>query len=138
MRRYIDAEKLKAEIERRKELLENGTGHPEVMKRVEGVLKGYNSILDFIALQQEQLSLPDNLDEAAEEQTQSFGYQKEDYEYKELIETFKAGAEWMAEQGVTVDGYITDEIAYSGVAVILDNEGEFKPKEEVIVQIRKK
>lgn len=55
MSKYIDAEKLKAEIERRKELLENGTAHPEVMKRVEGALKVYNSILDFItSLQQEQ------------------------------------------------------------------------------------
>ena len=53
--KYIDADRLKAEIERRKELLENGTAHPEVMKWVEGVLKGYNSILDFIdSLQQEQ------------------------------------------------------------------------------------
>ena len=53
-------------------------------------------------------------------------------------DAFKSGAEWMAKQGITVNGYITDEIAYNGVAVILDNEGEFKPKEEVIVQIRKK
>ena len=51
----IDADKLIAEIEKRKELLENGTGHPEVMKRVEGVIKAYNSILSFItSLQQEQ------------------------------------------------------------------------------------
>ena len=50
------------------------------------------AILDNIEL------LPSNLDEAAEEQARSFGYQKEDYEYKELIETFKAGAKWVAER----------------------------------------
>ncbi len=54
MGKYIDSEKLIANIKRRIELLENGTGNPEVMKRVEGVLKGYNSILSFIdSLQQE-------------------------------------------------------------------------------------
>ena len=54
MTKYIDADKLIVEIKRRIELLENGTGHPEVMKRVEGVLKGYNSLLSFIdSLQQE-------------------------------------------------------------------------------------
>ena len=52
---YIDAEKLKAEIERRKELLEKGSGHPEVMKRVAGVISAYDSILSFIdSLQQER------------------------------------------------------------------------------------
>ncbi|WP_303840703.1 hypothetical protein [Selenomonas ruminantium] len=53
--KYIDSEKLKAEIKRRIELLENGTGNHEVMKRVEGVISAYNSILRFIdSLQQEQ------------------------------------------------------------------------------------
>lgn len=51
---------------------------------------------------------------------------------------FHAGVEWLAEQGVTVNGYIIDEIAYNGIAVILDNKERFKPGEEVIVQIRKK
>ena len=47
MGHYVDAEKLIAEIERRKEILENGTAHTEVMKRVEGA-----------SLQQEQPDLP--------------------------------------------------------------------------------
>ena len=41
MKKYIEVEKLKAEIKRRKELLENWTGHPEVMKRVEWVIFSY-------------------------------------------------------------------------------------------------
>lgn len=58
MKKYIDANILRKEIERRKKLLENGTGHPEVMKRVEGVIKAYNSILTLIdSLQQEQPKL---------------------------------------------------------------------------------
>ena len=55
MSKFIDAEKLKAEMERRINLISHGDAHPEVIKRAEGVLKGYNSILDFIdSLQQDQ------------------------------------------------------------------------------------
>lgn len=54
MNKYIDADILRKEIERRKELLENGTAHPEVMKRVEGVISAYNSILSFITSHQQE------------------------------------------------------------------------------------
>lgn len=37
-----------AEIEGRLSLLEGSTGHPEVVKRVEGVIKAYKSILSFL------------------------------------------------------------------------------------------
>lgn len=39
---------IKREIERRTNLLKNGEADLEVMKRVEGVLLAYNSILEFI------------------------------------------------------------------------------------------
>lgn len=45
MAQYIDKDAVVAEIERRLSLLENGTGDSEVMKRVDGVIKGYKSIL---------------------------------------------------------------------------------------------
>ena len=48
MAKYIDKSALVAEIEKRLSLLEGGTGDPEVMKRVEGVIKGYKSILSFL------------------------------------------------------------------------------------------
>ena len=48
MKKYIDKSALVAEIEKRLSLLENGTGDSEVMKRVEGVIKGYKSILSFL------------------------------------------------------------------------------------------
>ena len=41
-------EKIKAELTRRIDLLEHGTGDPEVMKRVEGVIKGYKYVLEFL------------------------------------------------------------------------------------------
>lgn len=49
MAQYIDKSAVVAEIEKRLSLLEGGTGDPEVMKRVEGVIKGYKSILSFLA-----------------------------------------------------------------------------------------
>lgn len=41
-------EKIKAELNRRINLLEHGTGDPEVMKRVEGVIKGYKYVLEYL------------------------------------------------------------------------------------------
>ncbi len=53
--KYIDADKLKTELNKRIELLENGDAHSEVMKRIEGIIKGYKAILTFIdSIQQEQ------------------------------------------------------------------------------------
>jgi hypothetical protein len=49
MAQYIDKSAVVAEIEKRLSLLEGGMGDPEVMKRVEGVIKGYKSILSFLA-----------------------------------------------------------------------------------------
>lgn len=48
MIQYIDKTALAALIEKRLSLIENGTGDSEVMKRVEGVIKGYKSILSFL------------------------------------------------------------------------------------------
>lgn len=59
MRKHIDAERLKNELKKRIELLENGDAHPEVMKRVEGTIEGYRAALSIIAsLQQEQPEPP--------------------------------------------------------------------------------
>lgn len=43
-----DKELIKQEIEKRINLLKNGEADLEVMKRVEGVLLAYNSIIEFI------------------------------------------------------------------------------------------
>lgn len=48
MEQYINKSAVIEEIEKRLSLLENGTGDSEVMKRVEGVIKGYKSILSFL------------------------------------------------------------------------------------------
>lgn len=82
--------------------------------------------------------LSNNLDEVAENRVTENGRFKITSFEKMRIEDIMFGAEWMAKQGETVEGYITDEIAYNGIAVILDNEEQFKPGDKVIVQIRKK
>lgn len=84
-------------------------------------------------------SLPSNLDEAAEN---SWAV----YEYREsprglystcYLDGFKAGAEWMAGQGHTVEGTFHHSCGYPSVielkTYIRDYEGA-----DVIVQIRKK
>ena len=134
MEKYIDAEKLKAEIKG----LQCEQGFEDGMEE-----RGYQfaimDILDIIdSLQQEQPSLPDNLDEAAEEQARSFGYMKEDYEYKELIETFKAGAEWMAKQGFISEGIINQTSGEDTMIDLNEHIGYLEDCEEVIVNIRKK
>ena len=48
MKQLIDKSTLVAEIKKRLSLLENGTSDSEVMKRVDGVIKGYKSILSFL------------------------------------------------------------------------------------------
>lgn len=48
------------------------------------------------ALQEKHVSK--DLEEAAKEQARSYGYYSEDYEFKENVESFKAGAQWHKEQ----------------------------------------
>ena len=59
----------------------------------------------------------------------------------ELVELVKAGAEWMAGQGVTVDGIITKvgyKLDVETTEYILPEESVFERGDKVIVQIRKK
>ena len=59
----------------------------------------------------------------------------------ELVELVKAGVEWMAGQGVTVDGVITKvgyKLDVETTEYILPEESEFERGDKVIVQIRRK
>ena len=92
----------------------------------------------------EQPSLPSNLDEAAEDMLDdaaydwvmgNFGNPKEslfDFDCR----CFKAGAEWMAGQGETIEGYIA---GVNNVAAILAiPRKEHNKGDKVVVQFRKK
>lgn len=96
--KYISADKLIAEIERRLNIVEP---HKDTFESAAASRQELIWMKDFItSLQQEQSSLPHNLDEAAED---SWAL----YEYREsprglystcYVDGFKAGAEWMAEK----------------------------------------
>ena len=81
--------------------------------------------------------LPSNLDEAAEE----YALDVKAKPFGNLVkEAFKAGAEWMAEQGETkeaVIGMATEEISINVSQQTLD-ELDLCPGDKVVVQIRKK
>lgn len=116
MEKYIDAEKLKAEIERRKQVhfddyFIKKSGNPADY----GASNALAQVLSFIdSLQQEQPSLPSNLDEAAEDFVWEIMENDEDGVsdlcrklnylnkitdfYDGLAEFFKAGAKWAMQQ----------------------------------------
>lgn len=105
------------------------------------ILEALRVALDALS----QPSLPSDLDEAAEE-TLRRAYPGDAYYYvgrparRLFKEGFKAGAEWMAKQGVTkeaVIGMATEEI-FINVSQQTLNELDLCPGDKVIVQIRKK
>ena len=84
-----------------------------------------------------KLDLPSNLDEAAENYAPDFS---NDIPSKAAVdsmrEAFKAGAEWMAGQGETFNGYISMKGKRSLIAI--EGKSEYKFGDKVIVQIRKR
>lgn len=106
----------------------------------------YQAIELVVDILESQPSLPSNLDEAAEEYRDTEMCTDSDYIdddgdslYRSfaLREAFKAGAEWMAGQGITVGGTFHHSCGYPSVielkTYLRDYEGA-----DVIVQIRKK
>ena len=135
--KYIDAEKLIAEIDRRR--LSNRYIDTESYE---------NELLEIInSLQQEQPeggcsekpnNLPSNMDEAAKEYMRNY-IPFDQCDSRDIIRTFKSGAEWTAGQGVTkeaVIGMATEEISINVSQETL-NELDLCPGDKVIVQIRK-
>ena len=78
-------------------------------------------------------SLPSNLDEAAKEYADSMGLKG--FDKVRTISDFKAGTEWMAKQGVTLNISI-DELSCEAYNACV--EQGLTSKDEVVVQIRKK
>lgn len=102
-------------------------------------------------------SLPSNLDEVAEEYgrkeyshaihfwDEGLSKNKPEVMKEDFVDAFKAGAKWMAEQGVSVDGLagycmgdvLCPDFELEEMSAKLKHAG-FKPGDEVVVQIRKK
>lgn len=156
--KYIDADKLIAEIKRYKNKADErlkikGRTFGEEQKDL-ALQNLCGNLLHFItSLQQEQPeggcsekpnNLPSNLDEAAQKIGNYYDV-GEEHGYLcchrgDIKDAFKAGAEWMAGQGVTMEaviGMATEEISINVSQQTLD-ELNLCPGDKVVVQIRKK
>ena len=152
--KYIDADLLREKISEQMESLprEVGRGAGTITSKGYGMMEAFQIIRSIIdSLQEEQPSLPLNIDEAAEE----YAY-KTTYDHGVRFDSFKAGAEWMAGQGVmdsiegTVCGRVYDHINIrytDDVGITLEprnishipvDVNKYKIGDKVIVQIRKK
>ena len=110
-------------------------------------LAGCKEAMRMAAELLERPSLPSNLDEAANNYGRDIrlGYPRVmDETDKYIYNAFKAGAEWMAGQGVSIDGKVimdfsepADIINRRLIAKLGDSLLEIEPG-EVVVQIRKK
>ena len=90
--------------------------------------------------------LPSDIDEAAKEsmpeeegflEIDIYGGSETVYSMEQMLAMFKAGAEWMAEQGVTVGGTFHHSCGYPSVIELNTYLRDYEGK-EVIVQIREK
>ena len=127
---------------------QNEKDRPEMPEQKE-VDEAFDVCIEMLS----KLSLPSNLDEAAERIVVSlvptFGQKYEDGSYvkgirdyfsrDEFIGLVKAGAEWMRGQGETyithVEDASNDEERFPAIFIPVDS---FKPGNKVVVQIRKK
>ena len=133
-------EKIRQEIERRIKL------YSVTNEKEQWIVNTYWSVLSY--LDTIQVDEPEGLDEAAEE----YAYKAKETEEKEIEaelplgaiffarDAFKAGAEWMAGQGETIDGSLCYDPHLQQVIVFLEDcpkmcEGSIM---DVTVQIRKK
>lgn len=155
-------EKIRQEIERRLKythdwLRGDEKRHPKqtaISKnyyKMKGGEHTLDALLAFIdSLSEEKSSLPDNLDEAAEEYAYN-NWEDNDYHtgaseglpFDAIGHTekcFKSGAEWMAEQGVSTIAIVSTEngITEEGMKLIGDYLESLPDKTEVVLQIRKK
>ena len=127
----------------------------EIIKILEGYMGGkiepestelYHAIEFIVDILESQPSLPSNLDDAAGDYgievvpdrfvpDKGDGY-KAAYTLSDINAAFKAGAEWMAGQGETIEGYIA---GVNDVAAILAiPRKEHNKGDKIVVQIRKK
>lgn len=86
-----------------------------------------------------QPSLPSDLEEAADAYSENILANGEDM-FDAIADGFRAGAEWMARQGLTKDGHVSvyDNGRLRVYTTILDKEDGIKFGDKVVVQIRKK
>lgn len=78
-------------------------------------------------------SLPSNLDEAAEKYFEQYNYMPKGF----VVDAFKAGAEWMAGQGISCECEITKDFGISFLKEPFEKSAR-EMEGNVVVQIRKR
>ena len=132
--KYIPAEKLIAELRRQKHELELSIQSQGDYGQSCHIV-AYENIISLIeSIQQEQPSLPSNIDEAAKEYVEQFGYdRKQDgLAIDFAVGDFIAGAEWMAGRGVSM--IIADETEWADVDLFVHRNCDGR----TVIQIRRK
>lgn len=134
--KYIDAEKLRSVLQNTINSMKEKDAKGE---RYDAFLNGKLSICEELlgcitSLQQEQPSLPSDIDKAAEEYSENILANNEDLQ-DAIEDAFKEGAKWMARQGVTLNLSI-DELSCGAYNSCV--EQGLTSEDDVIVQIRKK
>ena len=127
--KYIDADKL---IERLEEMKRAEYENCGGVNSKTGALQEVQELI--ASLQQEQPSLPSNIDEAAEEYSENILANNEDLQ-DAIEDAFKEGARWMARQGVTLNLSI-DELSCGAYNSCV--EQGLTSEDDVIIQVRKK
>ena len=136
MSKYIDAEKLRSVLQN----TINSMKEKDVKgERYDAFLNGKLSICEELlgcidSLQQEQPSLPSDIDKAAEEYSENILANNEDLQ-DAIEDAFKEGAKWMARQGVTLNLSI-DELSCGAYNSCV--EQGLTSDDDVIIQVRKK
>ena len=135
--KYIDSEKLVAEIDRLGDVLNDPICQrdalgPDWVNGGKKMLKEIRSCIE--SLQQEHPSLPSNIDEAAEKYSENILANNEDLQ-DAIEDAFKEGAKWMARQGVTLNLSI-DELSCGAYNSCV--EQGLTSEDDVIIQVRKK
>ena len=132
MAKYIDADLLRKKIAEQMESLprEVGRGAGTITSKGYGMMQAFQIMRSIIdSLQQEQEKSSDSLEEAANDYCSVYYDWDNEGERKEVVRTFKVGAEWQKVQMMkeVVEGYVTfntdlEEEGLPCVTVIADEK----------------
>lgn len=143
-------DKIRQEIERLKEEYDEQVSARLISESLVSMreVEALNKVLAFIdSLPEEKLSLPSNLAEAAEEsmpeeewflEIDIYGGSEAVYSREQMLAMFRAGAEWMAEQGLISEGIIYQTSGKDTTIELNEHIGYLEDCDEVIVNIKKK
>lgn len=112
---------------------------PAVMIKTTASNKQIREAIDMAVKALSKPPFPSVLNEAAEEYAENILAGGEDM-FDAIADGFKAGAEWMAKQGVTTEQIVgrTPLNGPNGITVFLYDFDGFEAGDKVVVQIRKK